>query len=75
MIRIGIELIPIKTQKTKQINSAMNVFWNERMISVRYRVIRGIMDWDDARNKVIQVRNIPMANSPILGVSTRFGPP
>ena len=75
MIRIGIELIPIKIQKTRQINSAMNVFWNERMIRVRYRVIRGIMDWDDARNKVIQVRNMSTANSPILGVMTRFGPP
>ena len=73
--RKGIVLTPIRIQKTRQINSAMNVFWKERMIRVRYRWVLGIMDEDDARNKIIQVRNIPMAYIPILGVRTMSGPP
>ena len=75
MNRNGIVLIPKRTQKTRQIKSAMNVPWNELMMRDLYRSVRGNTDWIDEWYKIIQIRYISIANSTILGVNTMSGPP
>ena len=75
MNRKGIVFNPIRTQKTRQIKNAMNVFWTELIIRALYRSVRGNMDRDDERYKIIQIRYISIANRTILGVNTKSGPP
>ena len=75
MNRKGIVFNPIRTQKTRQIKNAMNVFWIELIIRALYRSVRGNVDWVDDRYKIIQIKYISIANSTILGVNTMSGPP